>query len=112
MFSEFNTQMILELVVTLVLVLASLGIRVWVQYGKAKLSEADQQRLLGLANQATLAAEELGSREGWTGAQKLAFVQDTLRKAYPQLDPRIFETVIHGVLAANQLGTAVKKRKA
>lgn len=107
---DFAGMSTIEIVVTVFLGLAAVGIRVWLQVGKSKLSLEDQQRLEHVAHQAIAAAEEMGAREGWTGAQKLQFAKETIVGAFPKLDTDSLDVVIHSALAVAPFVSAVNKR--
>ena len=94
---DFND--ILTIVASVVLMVIGAGLRTWLQLNKGKLTEQDEMRLRFLSEQAVAAAEELGKREKWTGAQKLAFAKDTIKGAYPDVDEKTMEVIIHSAIS-------------
>jgi len=102
---------IFELILSGVLLLAGTLIPILIRYGVIKGNLADLERLEFVAQQAVAVAEEVGSREEMTGAQKLAFAKETVQGAFPKLKNEAVENAIHASLAFSDFASAVNKAK-
>ena len=105
-------EMIMTVLSFILTVALPVGIKAYIQIKGAKLEDEERKRLEFIVRQGVAAAEEMGNREGWTGSQKLAFVQETVRGAFPDADHEYLDIAIHAALAISDFNSAVNKKKA
>lgn len=102
---------ITQYIIIAVLTLAGALIPIMIRFGWIKGKTEELYRLQQAAQLAVAAAEEVGSREGMTGAQKLAYAKEAIQLGFPKLSDEDLELAINAALAISNFSSAVNKTK-
>jgi hydroxyethylthiazole kinase-like sugar kinase family protein len=103
-------QFIQAVAIPAVLAAVGVGIKVYVQLNKEKLSAEQEHRLGNLSEMTVVAAEELGKREGWSSQEKYNHVRDILETALPLVETDVVNAGIHAAIVSVGLGKSDKEQ--